>query len=73
MKGRQLEWAAIRVFDIKHIKGLEFEAAFFVSLDRLALLYPDLIGNYLYVGATRAAQSWALPAKRNCREITGKR
>lgn len=47
---------AIRVFDIKHIKGLEFEAAFFVSLDRLALLYPDLIGNYLYVGATRAAQ-----------------
>lgn len=47
---------AIRVFDIKHIKGLEFEAAFFVSLDMLALLYPDLIGNYLYVGATRAAQ-----------------
>ncbi len=47
---------AIRVFDIKHIKGLEFEAAFFVSLDTLASLYPELIGNYLYVGATRAAQ-----------------
>lgn len=47
---------AIRVFDIKHIKGLEFEAAFFVSLDKLAQLYPALIGNYLYVGATRAAQ-----------------
>lgn len=47
---------AIRVFDIKHIKGLEFEAAFFVSLDRLAVSCPDLIGNYLYVGATRAAQ-----------------
>lgn len=47
---------AIRVFDIKHIKGLEFEAAFFVSLDSLASLYPNLIGNYLYVGATRAAQ-----------------
>lgn len=47
---------AIRVFDIKHIKGLEFEAAFFVSFDKLASLYPDLIGNYLYVGATRAVQ-----------------
>lgn len=46
---------AIRVFDIKHIKGLEFEAAFFVALDRLESLYPDLLGNYLYVGATRAA------------------
>lgn len=46
---------AVRVFDIKHIKGLEFEAAFFVALDRLESLYPDLLGNYLYVGATRAA------------------
>jgi DNA helicase IV len=47
---------AIRVFDIKHIKGLEFEAAFFVALDRLERLYPPaLLGNYLYVGATRAA------------------
>lgn len=46
---------AIRVFDIKHIKGLEFEAAFFVAIDRLNDLYPDLLGNYLYVGATRAA------------------
>ena len=46
---------AIRIFDIKHIKGLEFEAAFFVSLDKLESLYPELLGNYLYVGATRAA------------------
>lgn len=46
---------AIRVFDIKHIKGLEFEAAFFVALDKLEHLYPELLGNYLYVGATRAA------------------
>ena len=46
---------AIRVFDIKHIKGLEFEAAFFVALDKLESLYPELMGNYLYVGATRAA------------------
>ena len=26
----------VRVFDIKHIKGLEFEAVFFVGIDRLA-------------------------------------
>lgn len=46
---------AIRVFDIRHIKGLEFEAAFFISLDKLESKYPSLVGNYLYVGATRAA------------------
>ena len=46
---------AVRVFDIRHIKGLEFEAAFFVSLDKLETKYPSLVGNYLYVGATRAA------------------
>lgn len=46
---------AVRVFDIRHIKGLEFEAAFFVSLDKLEEKYPSLVGNYLYVGTTRAA------------------
>ena len=46
---------AIRIFDIRHIKGLEFEAAFFISLDKLETKYPSLVGNYLYVGATRAA------------------
>jgi len=47
--------SAIRVFDIQHIKGLEFEAAIFVAFDRMAELYPTLSGNFLYVGATRAA------------------
>ena len=46
---------AVRVFNIQHIKGLEFEAAFFVGTDRLAELHPDLFDKYLYVGATRAA------------------
>jgi UvrD-like helicase C-terminal domain len=45
----------VRVFDVKHIKGLEFEAVFFVGVDRLAQRYPDLFEKYLYVGATRAA------------------
>lgn len=45
----------IRVFDIQHIKGLEFEAVFFVDLDVLAREKTDLFPGYLYVGSTRAA------------------
>lgn len=45
----------IRVFDVRHIKGLEFEAVFFVGLDKLVEEEPDLFDKYLYVGATRAA------------------
>lgn len=45
----------VRVFDIQHIKGLEFEAVFFVAIDQLANQNPALFDKYLYVGATRAA------------------
>jgi DNA polymerase III delta prime subunit len=45
----------VRVFDIQHIKGLEFEAVFFVGIDRLAFSQPTLFDKYLYVGTTRAA------------------
>ncbi|KEZ19469.1 UvrD/REP helicase [Sphingobium yanoikuyae] len=45
----------IRVFDVQHIKGLEFEAVFFVGIDKLAAEQPLLFDKYLYVGATRAA------------------
>lgn len=45
----------IRVFDVRHIKGLEFEAVFFVGIDDLAESLPELFEKYLYVGATRAA------------------
>ncbi len=34
---------------------MEFEAVFFVGIDRLAQNYPDVFDKYLYVGATRAA------------------
>lgn len=50
--GRETE---VRVFAIEHIKGLEFESAFFLGLDVLAENEPDLFDKYLYVGATRAA------------------
>lgn len=49
------EGTDVRVFDIQHIKGLEFEAVFFAGLDLLAEENPDLFDRYLYVGATRAA------------------
>jgi hypothetical protein len=45
----------VRVFDVQHIKGLEFEAVFFLGIDDLAVANPDLFDKYLYVGATRAA------------------
>jgi hypothetical protein len=55
-KGMALgEGADVRVFDIQHIKGLEFEAVFFAGVDRLAEQKPELFERYLYVGATRAA------------------
>lgn len=45
----------VRVFDVRHIKGLEFEAVFFVGVDRLAQRLPDLFERFLYVGVSRAA------------------
>lgn len=45
----------VRVFDVQHIKGLEFEAVFFLGIDALAQHAPELFERYLYVGATRAA------------------
>lgn len=47
--------SSVRVFDIQHIKGLEFEAVFFLGIDRLAQEHPALFDKYIYVGATRAA------------------
>ena len=45
----------VRVFNVDHIKGLEFEAVFFIAIDRLAASKPTLFEKYLYVGASRAA------------------
>ena len=45
----------IRVFDVQYIKGLEFEAVFFVGVDRLVASHSDLFENYLLIGVTRAA------------------
>ena len=50
--GRETE---VRVFSIEHIKGLEFEIAFIIGLDKLSINEPGLFDKYLYVGSTRAA------------------
>lgn len=47
--------SSVRVFDIQHIKGLEFEAVFFIGIDQLSAQQPALFDKYLYVGTTRAA------------------
>jgi hypothetical protein len=49
------EESQIRVFDVQHIKGLEFEAVFFVGVDALLARYGELFGKLLFVGVTRAA------------------
>lgn len=45
----------IRIFEVEHIKGLEFEAVFLMDVDALREATPDLFDRYVYVGATRAA------------------
>jgi len=55
----------VRVFSVQHIKGLEFEAVFFISLDLLAEQHPDIFDKYLYVGATRAATYLGLTCETN--------
>ena len=46
--------AAVRVYAVDKIKGLEFEAVFFHNLDHLKADH-DLLLRYLYVGLSRAA------------------
>ncbi len=53
----------VRVFDVQYIKGLEFEAVFFVDIDHLAKQLPNLFDKYLYVGATRAATYFGVTAE----------
>lgn len=59
----------IRVFDVQHIKGLEFEAVFFVDLDRLADETADLFPSYLYVGSTRAASYLGLTCRKRLPQL----
>ena len=54
-EGRAIsETNEVGIFDVNDIKGLEFEAVFFLAIDRLAE-QQELYARFLYVGATRAA------------------
>ena len=60
----------VRVFPIEHIKGLEFEAVFFLDVDRLASESPELFDRYIYVGATRAATFLGLTCQESTLPVT---
>lgn len=46
----------VRIFSVKYIKGLEFQGAFLVDVDKIQRNNPNLVDKYLYVGLTRAAE-----------------
>jgi len=45
----------VGVFNIENIKGLEFEAVFFVDIDKIENANTELLQKYIYVGLSRAA------------------
>lgn len=55
----------VRIFEVEHIKGLEFEAVFFMDIDDLSVSEPELFERYVYVGATRAATFLGLTCSGN--------
>jgi DNA helicase IV len=52
MKGNVTE---IIIFEMKYIKGMEFQAIFFIDIDMHSSSQPDLLDRYLYVGVSRAS------------------
>ena len=58
----------VRVFDIKHIKGLEFEAVFLAGISNAEDKDMEIFSKYLYVGATRAATYLGIAIKDNITE-----
>jgi len=59
----------VRVFNVAHIKGLEFEAAFFHDFGRTAELYPGLADKMLYVGLSRASLFLGITVSGNAPDI----
>lgn len=57
--------AKVRIFNVKFIKGLEFEAVFFTSVDEMARNEPGLVDKNLYVGLTRARNFLAVTYKKH--------
>ena len=53
----------IRIFSVEYIKGLEFEAVFFIDIDEIYNKKPQLVDKYLYVGLTRTGSFLAITYK----------
>lgn len=53
----------VRVYSVKYIKGLEFEAVFFVDTDKIQSENEDMVDKYLYVGLSRATYFLAVTAQ----------
>jgi len=45
----------VRIFEIKYIKGMEFQAVFFIDIDMLKVEEEDMLDRFLYVGVSRAS------------------
>ena len=54
-EGTTINKSQVNIYDIKAIKGLEFEAVFFVDIDNLGISNYELLQKYIYVGISRAA------------------
>lgn len=44
----------VRIYDIRFIKGMEFEAVFYLDIDQIGESHSELLDKYLYVGLSRA-------------------
>ena len=55
----------VRVFCLDYIKGLEFEAAFFIDVDKIIERMPKLYDKFLYVGISRAATFLGITCKQD--------
>lgn len=54
-EGGFMQKGKVGIFNIQNIKGLEFEAVFFIDIDRIEDSNPELLQKYVYVGLSRAA------------------
>ncbi len=52
--------AKVRIFSVQFIKGLEFEAVFFMGVDHMVTFVPGLVDKFLYVGLTRSRRFLAI-------------
>lgn len=50
----------VRIFNIKYIKGMEFEAVFYIDIDTLEEEQRKIVDRFLYVGLSRASSYLAI-------------